>query len=108
MKKQEGKKAFVRNLKRTMFAQLAFMCYVYGTSHTESQLLVAHVVCVLTAVMAVLLAMLGAVHTEQRAQQEWLASQRASVHYPAGAAFQAKVDRAEQSYRTRGRVNEFV
>lgn len=108
---QHPKQVFVRTLKRAMFAQLAFMCVVYGTSHGDNQMLVAHVVCALTAIIAFLIAILSVANAEQRLHQEWVDSQRASIHYPAGAAFKARMVQSEHG-RAPGpyhsRVDEFA
>ena len=103
------REVFVRVLKRSMFIQLGFMCFVYGTSTNVHQLLVAHVVCALTLIMAVLIALLFAASADQKAQEDWLVAGRAAIHYPAAANFQEKVVSVEEERRRyRKPINEYV
>jgi cell division protein FtsW (lipid II flippase) len=96
---RSSKQVFSRVLKRGLALDIIFLFVLYSTSHTEFQILAAHLIAVLSVAIVILLACYFAMGVEHKEQEQWLETTKASIHQPLRSKFDEKVVQLGQERR---------
>lgn len=93
------KQTFVRSFKRAMVVDLIFLCVLYATTSNDQQMLANHLMAILSFFIVALFAFYRAAGVEHQQYGEWIAEQKAAIHYPLRSSFDSKVNAAEGERR---------